>query len=213
FFQRLDRTETREAVLLLTLSCTTLNHTSWLSRLSFCPGSYPFVLQCDQAFGKSLVFGQSELSLREPAGKQRYARADQNRNHADIEFIDQVRLQEVANELAAAHQPDVLARTFSYFTNQSRWRPVGERHTVAVARPQLPGKNIRSRLRTKRAAHFLGDIVGLSSHKSGVNAGEEVCHRIVFGHEQKIDVPVATSDVAVQADTEAQDDFTHGEAL
>src|SRR6266852_7645696 len=58
----------------------------------------------DHTFGEGFVFEEGELALREAAGEERDAFADQDRNDADIKLVDQIFFEEVAGELAAAHQ-------------------------------------------------------------------------------------------------------------
>src|SRR5260370_23270993 len=72
-----------------------------LLALGLLPGAG--VLEGDHAFREGFVFEQGELALREAAGEERGAFADQYGNDADIELVDQIVFEEVAREFAAAH--------------------------------------------------------------------------------------------------------------
>ena len=56
------------------------------------------VLESDQALREGFVFEQRELALREAAGEERKAFADQDRNDSDIKLVDQIFFEEGARE-------------------------------------------------------------------------------------------------------------------
>ena len=53
--------------------------------------------------------------MREAAGKQRDAFAEQDRNHAKVELIHQIRFEKLAGEFAAAHVPGIFAGALAEF--------------------------------------------------------------------------------------------------
>ena len=55
-----------------------------------------FVLERDPALGIGLVLDQRKVALGEAAGEQRDSFPQQDWNNPEIEFIDQVRFEEVA---------------------------------------------------------------------------------------------------------------------
>src|SRR3989442_15036921 len=91
------------------------------------------VLERDHAFRVGLVLDQRKVALREAAGEERDAFTEQDRNDAQVEFIHQVCFEEVAGQLAAAHEPDVFARAFAELTDESSGRLVGEYEAGTVA--------------------------------------------------------------------------------
>src|ERR1700730_14132400 len=62
----------------------------------------------------------------------------------------------------------------------------------------------------RAAAHLKASVQSLTSHDGGIHAGEEIGHRVVPGHEQKINGAVETGNVPVQADAETKDNVPHG---
>src|SRR2546426_6871165 len=95
------------------------------------------VLERDHAFRVGLVLDQRKVALREAAGEERDAFTEQNRNDAQVEFIDQVCLEEVAGQFPAAHEPDVFAGAFAELTDESGGRLVdrSEEHTSELQSP------------------------------------------------------------------------------
>jgi len=76
-------------------------------------------------------------------------------------------------------------------------------------------ENVHSHLRLgeRATAHLESHLIGLPAHDRFVNRGEKRAHRIVLGHEEKIDRSIGTGDVAVEADAEAENDLAHGGIL
>src|SRR5256885_9967821 len=88
-------------------------------------------------------------------------------------------------------------------------RFVCEDDVVAFAGRLRFGKDIIFHGAAERAAHFQTIVVSLAAKDTRVDGFEEGAHRIVFGHEKKIDGAVRAGDVAVEADAEAEDDFAN----
>src|SRR5712692_2010811 len=63
------------------------------------------------------------------------------------------------------------------------------------------------------SAHPEGHVVSRATHNRGVDGGEKRAHRIVLGHEEKIDRSIGAGDVAVKADAKTQNDLAHGGIL
>src|SRR5258708_40364558 len=94
------------------------------------------VLEGDQTFRKGFVFQQGEVALREATGKQRKAFAEQHRHNAEIEFVHQVCLEEIARQFASAHEPDVLTFAFAKLADQRFRRLAGKYAATAFPRRQ-----------------------------------------------------------------------------
>src|SRR6266850_988845 len=180
---------------------------------SFLPGfrTEARVLQGDHAFQKGLVFEQGKLALRKAGREEREALADEDRNDADIEFVDEVVFEEVAHEFAAAHQPDVFSGALAQLLDESFRGFVDEGYAGACAGRLGMGENVglETRVVVGTSAHFESDIVRLAAHDRGINGGEKWTHRIVLGHEEKIDRTIGAGDVTVETDAQAQDDLAH----
>src|SRR6266850_2458689 len=159
--------------------------------LLFLPGFGPdaSVLEGDHAFREGLVLEQRKLTLRKTGREKRKAFADEDWNDADIELIDEVLFEEVAHELAAAHQPDVFSGALAQLLDESFRSFIDESYAAALAGPLGMGENVgpQTRVVVGTSAHFESDIVRLAAHERGINGGEKWTHRIVLGHEEKID--------------------------
>src|ERR1700682_261861 len=184
-----------------------------LLALGLFPGAGVF--EGDHAFREGFVFEEGEFALREAAGEKWDAFADQDWNDSDIKFVDEVIFEEVAGELAAAHQPDVSSGALAERFNESLRGFVDEGDAAAFSWGLRVRENVHSHLRLgeRAAAHLESHLIGLPAHDRFVNRGEERAHGIVLWHEDKIDCAIGTGDVAVEADAEAKDDLAHGRIL
>src|SRR6266567_3019064 len=172
------------------------------------------VLEGDEAFGEGLVFEEGKFTLREAAGEEREAFADQDGNDSDIKLVDHVIFEEVAGEFAAAHQPDVFPGTLAEMVEESSRRFVDEGDAAALAGRLGMGEDVALCFRVAESASlFESIVVGFTPHDHGIDGGEERAHRIVLRHEEKIDRSIGAGDVAIEADAEAEDDPAHGRIL
>src|SRR6266404_2275591 len=147
------------------------------------------VLEGDHAFREGLVLEQRKLTLRKTGREKRKAFADEDWNDADIELVDEVVFEEVACEFAAAHQPDVFSRTLAQLLDESFWGFVDEGYAGACTGRLGMRENVglQTRVVVGASAHLESDIVRLAAHESSINGGEKRTHRIILGHEEKID--------------------------
>ncbi len=164
------------------------------------------VFECDQAFGEGFVFEEGKFTLWEAAGKERAALADQHGNDSNIKLVDYVVFEEVASEFAAAHQPDVFSRPLAELLDETFWGLVDKGDAVAFAGRLRMRENVALHFRAAESActHFESIVVGLAPHDGSINGGEKRAHRIVLGHEEKIDRAIGAGDVAVEADAELE---------
>jgi hypothetical protein len=125
------------------------------------------------------------------------------RNDSNIKLIHKVVFEEVARQLAPAHQPDVLAGELAELLHEAFRGFVDKGDPAAFAGRLGMGENVTLHFRVAESAtaHLGGDVVGLATHERRINGGEERAHRIVLGHEEKVDRSIWASDVAVKADS------------
>src|SRR6516165_1025514 len=76
---------------------------------SFRPTVNAFVFEGDQASREGFVFNKAEVAFRIAGWEEREALTDKFRNDAQVEFVDQIVLEESARQFAAAHVPNILA--------------------------------------------------------------------------------------------------------
>jgi hypothetical protein len=128
-----------------------------------------------------------------------------------MDFVDQIGLQEVAGELAAAHEPNILAGMFADLRDEAGGGVLREDVAGAFAGREGARENIHlGGWREVAATHFAGDVVGFASEDVGVNGGEERGHGKIFGHEQEVEGAVGAGDVAVETHGGGKNDFAHG---
>src|SRR5260370_36924987 len=169
------------------------------------------VFECDQAFGEGFVFEEGKFTLWEAAGKERAALADQHGNDSNIKLVDYVVFEEVASEFAAPHQPDVFSRPLAELLNETSWGLVDKGDAVAFAGRLRMRENVALHFRAAESAstHFESIVVGLGPQYGSINGGEKRAHRIVLGHEEKIERAIGAGDVPVDADAEPHDELPH----
>ena len=110
-------------------------------------------------------------------------------------------LEELAQKLTAADQPDVLAGMAAKLGEPLGW-VAGEKGKSPVL-PRLlaaredvvldPGKEGLTR------RHLLHGVVRFAAHDGCVHRGEEARHAVILVHEQPVDRPVGAGDEAVEA--------------
>src|SRR6202521_1138171 len=111
--------------------------------------------------------------------------------------------------------PDVFSGALAELLDETLQRFVDEGDAAALAGRLGMRENVTLHFRVAEsdASHSQGHLVGLAPHECRINGGEERAHRIVLGHEEKIDRSIGAGDVAVEADAEAKDDLAHGGIL
>jgi len=155
------------------------------------------------------VFHQREVALGEATGEEREAFAEEDGDDAEVEFVDEIFLEESAGEFAAAHVPNVFAGLLAERFEKGFGGVVDEGDAEAFAGRLGLRHDVIFHGAAETAAHFLGDVEGFAAHESGVDGGEKGGHRIVFGHEEEVDGAVEAGDVTVERDAEAEDDLAH----
>src|SRR5712664_1839532 len=160
-----------------------------LLALGLFPGAGVF--EGDQAFREGLVFEQGKFALREAAGEERDAFADQDRNDSDIKLVDEVFFEEVAGEFTAAHQPDVFSGALAEFLEETFWGFVDEGDAATLAGRLGMGEDVAFHFRVAdpASAHLGGHVVGLAPHDGGIDGGEEWPNEISLGNKEKATAP------------------------
>src|SRR6266849_7432922 len=164
------------------------------------------VFEGDHAFREGFVFEQGELALGEATGEERDALADQHRNDSNVKLIHKVVFEEVSRQFAPAHQPDVFSGALAELLQETLRGFVDEGDTTALAGRLGMRENVilHFRVAESATAHLEGDVVRFAPHDGGINSGEERAHRIVLGHEEKINRSIGAGNVTVNADAETQ---------
>jgi len=101
----------------------------------------------------------------------------------------------------------MFAGALANFGNDGAGRIVRDQDAIAHAGRKRFRKDEVLDAAAERASHFQSIVVGFAAEDGSVDGFEEGAHRIVFGHEEKIDGAVGAGDVAVETDAEAEDDF------
>src|SRR6266446_2354533 len=173
------------------------------------------VFEGDHAFREGFVFEQGELALGEATGEERDAFADQHRNDSNVKLIHKVVFEEVPRQFAPAHQPGVFSGALAELLHETLRGFVDKGDTTALAGRLGMRENVilHFRVAESATAHLEGDVVRFAPHDGGINSGEERAHRIVLGHEEKINRSIGAGNVAVNADAETQNDLAHGGIL
>src|SRR5215475_164413 len=179
--------------------------------LGFAAGA--LVFDGDETLGVGFVFEEREFALGKAGWEKRDARSDQGRNDAQIEFINQIELEKVADELTTAHEPDVFAGLTANGLDDFFRRISGEDDAVALtsrkrAREDVGGEAVGVDLFA--SGHFEADFIGFASHQSRVDGLEESAHGVVLGHEQEVDGTVGAGDIAIEGNAEAENNAAHG---
>jgi len=161
-----------------------------------------------RALGVGFVLDKIEFALGEAAGKERDAFTDEHGNDAEVEFVDQCSSFRKSRINSPPPMSQICLPGCSRIAGDHRaGRFVCEDDVVAFAGRLCFGKDVIFHGAAERAAHFQAVVVSLAAKDTRVDGFEEGAHRIVLGHEEKIDGAVRAGDVAVEADAEAEDDF------
>src|SRR5262249_59088411 len=113
---------------------------------SFCSSLARFLLPCafitdrDHSLRVCFVFDEVEFALWESAREKGNAFADERWQNAQVNFVDQIFLQKIANQYSPAHQPDVFAGLLAKFGDNGAGRFAREGNVIAFAGRQRSGE-------------------------------------------------------------------------
>src|SRR5947209_4358420 len=135
---------------------------------------------------------------------QRNAFPNEGRHDADYELVDRPLIQEGPDDLASAHQPDVLA---SLLAHALRKGPNRFRHKLDTGRHRrgrgVPRKHIMHVTWAKARTHLHTLVEGFAAKDLGVDGAREFRQTVeAFGSRtprQPIEIAIRSSDVAVSA--------------
>src|SRR5262245_64962660 len=138
---------------------------------------------------------------------------DKHRGHADDELVDRVLVQKGGDELAAAHQPDVLSGRLPETADERADGTARELHARRGAgRWRLTGEDDVPTLRVELRPDAQALLVGLPAQQLRVDRLREGVHAIeTFGSRagrQPFDIVVGTRDVTVRAGGDVDDDLS-----
>jgi hypothetical protein len=153
---------------------------------------------------------EPERGRRDPPRQERGAAAQRDRRDGHDQLVDEAVVAELADEVAAADQPDVLPRGLGHHPLvdgadvPAYEADVGARNRGEVARREHPRRLlIRPRLRgPARGAREVGQdpLVRRRAHRDGADVPDKV--RVVVGHaelEEPVEPVVGVGDEAVEA--------------
>src|SRR6266571_3889159 len=83
-------------------------------------------MKLDETIGKLLGCQQRQWDVTVTSRDERNAVSDEDRNDADDELVDRLRIEKRGDDFTAAHQPDILALAFSQAMHEHRDCLVGE---------------------------------------------------------------------------------------
>src|SRR5262249_29569577 len=100
------------------------------------------VLQLNQTILEALDGVQIQRHVAVPSRYQRNAIPDEHWGHTDDELVDRLLVEKGRDEVAAAHQPDVLARLLSKTADERADGAVHELHAGRdIGRRSMAGKD------------------------------------------------------------------------
>src|SRR6266581_4867000 len=124
-------------------------------------------MKLDETIGKLFGCQQRQWDVTVTSRDERNAVTDEDRNDADDELVDRLRIEKRGDDFTAAHQPDVFALAFAQSLHEHRDGFVGEFNggwSIAGTRTAreddgaLPGTELRAHAQTRfvglPAKHF-----------------------------------------------------------
>src|SRR5690242_8104149 len=144
---------------------------------------------------------------------QRNAIPNKHRGHTDDELVDHVLVKTGGDELAAAHQPDILARLLSKTAHEWAECPAHELHAGrGVGWWRVTGEDDVPILRVELCPHAEGRVVGFPAQQHRVDRPHERVHAVEAGGSragrQPFEITVRPCDVTVRAGSDMDDDLS-----
>src|SRR5580658_1529026 len=177
-----------------------------------CPRA--FVAQRDRTVRICLTFRQLEVALGEGAWEPRNTIAQKHGTKADEEFVDQIFPQEAAGQFAPSAEIDIFPGEAFQLFHQGGQRSAHDFETVSFARLPSPRNYVVGHARhvgnLATLAHFHPAHRGLAAHDGRIDLSKEVGHHrfTLFVDDEIIHSAVAPRNIAVDADSESEDDFS-----
>jgi len=142
---------------------------------------------------------------------QRDAVAEEHRDHADDELVDRSRVEKRGDEIAAPHQPDVLAGPLAQASEERRDAAADELHAGRDPRRdgtagEHVGRVLRVEPRSEAQAHLVGDPaeqLRVDRLLEGVHAVEALRRR---AGRKPLEIALEAGDVSVGARGDVHDD-------
>src|SRR5262245_4371866 len=127
-------------------------------------------MQLHDAVWKLLKTEQAERHLTMPRYEERNALPDEDRYDGDDEFVNRALVQERRDDLASAHQPDVLAGLRAEALGKGA-NGLGDEVNAGGhgSRRRPPREHIVHVLRTEARAHLQTPVKGLPAQNLGID--------------------------------------------
>src|SRR5687767_6562275 len=170
-------------------------------------------MQLNDAVWKLLDAEQAERDLAMPRRDEGNAIPDEGRHDCDDELVNRVLIEERTDDVPSAHHPDVLAglraEAFSERGDRLGDEVDADGHG---SRRRLPGEHIVHAARTERCAQLQAAVEGPAAEDLGVGGALEVRETVEplwsWPFRQPIEIAIWSSDVAVRACGNVDDDFS-----
>ena len=138
---------------------------------------------------------------------------DERRHDGDDELVNRVLVKEGPDDLASAHHPDVLASLLAQAFGKGPDRLCDELDAGGRRCRGRPAReHIMHVIRAKARAHLHTQVEGLAAENLGVNGARKFRQTVeaLWGRTscQPIKIAIGSSDVAVRAGRNIDDDFS-----
>lgn len=147
-----------------------------------------------------------------PWPDQRYAFADEDRDHGDDHLIDGSRIQKSGDDLAAAHHPDVFAPFVTKASGEGadRFRDEFDAGGESGGR-RASRKDVVPVVGSERGAQLDAAVERLPSQNLGIDGARESGQPVESlerrSIRQPVEVAIRSGDVAIRARRDVDDDF------
>src|SRR4051812_36450221 len=169
------------------------------------------VMQLNQTALEALDGLQIERHMLVATRDQRNAIADEDRYYADHKLVDRPLVEKGGDEIAAAHQPDVLARRLAKLAHiRADWIPDELHASWHISGRFTTREDDRLTGGVELRAQAQAYLVGLSPHQHRVDRLHESVHPVeTLGSRpgcQPVEIAVRSGDVTVGAGRDVDDD-------
>ena len=137
---------------------------------------------------------------------------DERRHDGDDELVNRVLVKEGPDDLTSTHHPDVLARLLADSLDKGPDRPGDELNPGRHGSRDRPAReNIVHVIYAETRAQLQAQIEGLATENFAIGCARKLRQAVETlgsGARQPIEIAIGTSDVAVRAGRNIDDDFS-----
>ncbi len=170
-------------------------------------------MQLNDVIRKLLYTEQAERHFTMPRYQESNAFPDEDWHHGDDELVNRVLVQEGPDDLASAHQPDVLASLRAETFGKGTDRLGDEVDAGGHGSRRRPSReHVVDGICSEARAHLQTPVEGLAAEDLGVGGALEFRESIKavgsWPFRQPIEIAIRSSHVAVRARGNVHDDFS-----